>query len=478
MENNFLKRIMIYITVYIGTIIFIFFSSYIILIDDYKELDNNQNTKNIKIIINQLTTRINHMQNIINDYSKWDDTYNFTKNSNKEYIFENFREGSNTLKDLNLDLMIITDLKQEVLFSTYINKKTNNHEIESKLLQKIKNLHIASSLVKVKDKIFYVIKEDILKSDFSGQSNGYMIIGKLINEKSLEGLKKVFTNIDISFESFSSNDTETFLVKNTVKIKTIQKGHLNINYVQFFDINHNHIFTIVTNNIRVILQKGEESICILNIFLSIFILILFVIFYKNKKTAERYKLILESKIASNTKELISQNQQLEKLANIDFLTNIKNRRSFFIESNKLLDVAILDDKDFSVLMIDIDKFKNINDQYGHKTGDEVLKYCCEIINNLIIENSIFGRIGGEEFVIIFEDTDINQAEQYAECIRENIEKNSLFVGEKEIKFTISIGLTQRKNQESLDEILQVADEHLYKAKITGRNRVIRDKKRE
>ena len=455
----------------------IFFSSYIILIDDYKELDNNQNTKDIKIIINQLTTRINHMQNIILDYSKWDDTYNFAKNSNKEYIFENFREGSNTLKDLNLDLMIITDLKQEVLFSTYINKKTNNHEIESKLLQEIKNQHIINSLVKVKDKIFYVIKEDILKSDFSGQSNGYMIIGKLINEKSLEGLKKVFKDIEISFESFTTNDFEIFLMKNTVKIKTMQKGHLNINYIQFFDINHNHIFTIITNSTRVILKKGEESILILNIFLSIFLLILFIIFYKNKKTAERYKLVLESKIASNTKELKSQNQQLEKLVNIDFLTNIKNRRSFFIESKKLLEVSILNNKKFSVMMVDIDKFKNINDTYGHGVGDQVLKHCCKIINSLLIKDSIFGRIGGEEFAIIFEDTDINKAEEYAELIRESIEKNSLYIEEKEIKFTISIGLTQRENQKNLDDILHIADENLYKAKMTGRNKVIRDKKR-
>lgn len=473
------KNILSFLTIYFLTILCLTFLSHKILIKDYLELDRNHNLKNMQILFNHFDIRINSIKNIINDYAKWDKTYEFIQDENKDYIYENFRENTNTLEDLDVDFILFSTLDKKVIFSKYVDNKMKNIEkFQAHILENFQNNTKASTIFKYNEKIFYVIKEDVLKSDFSGKSNGYILAGKYINKKTLKDLEKVFKHIDISFDSFTLNDLEIKLANNIlIKTKIIEESNFNMNYIQLFNINKKHIFTIVAKNSRDILKKGERSIFLLNVLLSIFILILLVIFYKNKSTMQRYNSILESKVTAKTKELEEKNKVLEKIAKLDFLTNIKNRRSFFIEGKELLDYSIKNNKDFSLVMIDIDKFKNINDTYGHAIGDEVLKDLCNIINKTITKDDIFGRLGGEEFAIIFKNSNIDKTESIVEKLRKKIENTSITINNQKIKFTISLGLTQRKDELHLDQILLVADQYLYQAKEKGRNRLIRDQLR-
>lgn len=166
-------------------------------------------------------------------------------------------------------------------------------------------------------------------------------------------------------------------------------------------------------------------------------------------------------------------RELELLATTDTLTSINNRRHLFVLAEKEIQQADIYQYDFSVLMIDIDHFKQINDTYGHDTGDEVLKTVAQTMLSCLRQDDHIGRFGGEEFVILLPKTDLLKAVNLAEQIRERIAQIKMdFNEEKNIKITVSIGVSQYKDKnETIDTILKRADQRLYQAKKQGRNRV-------
>lgn len=168
--------------------------------------------------------------------------------------------------------------------------------------------------------------------------------------------------------------------------------------------------------------------------------------------------------------LKSYEEELKKLISEDHLTGIGNRRYFYDQSERELKRAARTRSPTSILMVDIDHFKKINDTYGHKTGDEILKSMSITIKHSIRSIDILGRVGGEEFAILLPET--NSAESYiiAERLRLSIqtchERTSI-----PTPVTVSIGIhTFFSNEESLDKLMQKADKALYQAKSLGRNR--------
>lgn len=156
---------------------------------------------------------------------------------------------------------------------------------------------------------------------------------------------------------------------------------------------------------------------------------------------------------------------------VDPLTKVLNRNAY----NLTLEQTIRDFrryKDHTILMVaDIDHFKKLNDNYGHKTGDRVLRSVASSLNNSIRASDFVFRYGGEEFVILLKKCSLDQGKKVAEKIRRQVEKKfSLDKGQK-LSVTISLGLTQFKENDSEDSVFQRADQALYKAKTNGRNRV-------
>lgn len=163
-------------------------------------------------------------------------------------------------------------------------------------------------------------------------------------------------------------------------------------------------------------------------------------------------------------------QNLEFLASKDSMTGIYNRRKFFELSQKLFDTS----KELYAVMIDIDEFKMINDNYGHDMGDKVIIEVTKLINSHLLEGEIFGRLGGEEFALISPIIE-NSFKKRVGTIREEVEKLSILSLEnKAIKITISIGVTKgiNKNMKDLDHLLKISDDALYEAKKKGKNRVV------
>lgn len=163
---------------------------------------------------------------------------------------------------------------------------------------------------------------------------------------------------------------------------------------------------------------------------------------------------------------------LNRIAETDELTGVYNRHHLSKISRKLMLKADISNKKLSVAVIDLDHFKLVNDNYGHPVGDEILKLAAFIIKSNIRSSDIVVRVGGEEFLVIFKDTDEYQAIAAAEKIRLSFER---FEFPETGKQTISIGVSESINNEGFDELYRRADSALLMAKQTGRNKVFKYK---
>lgn len=172
------------------------------------------------------------------------------------------------------------------------------------------------------------------------------------------------------------------------------------------------------------------------------------------------------------RETLTHLKRLESIAYIDKLTGISNRRSF-IEKMPLELARLSPGEAASLLLIDIDHFKQVNDTYGHSAGDEVLRSVVQRIRKILRSGDLFARYGGEEFVILFTQTDLIAGLSLADRIRAAVAETLFDYQGKVIKVTISIGVTTfGPPPPSLQELIDQADAALYYAKHQGRNRVV------
>jgi diguanylate cyclase (GGDEF)-like protein len=163
------------------------------------------------------------------------------------------------------------------------------------------------------------------------------------------------------------------------------------------------------------------------------------------------------------------NRTLVKLSNIDHLTQISNRKSIETTLINELKRARRYEHKLSVILFDLDNFKNINDTYGHNIGDKVLRNIAKIVSSTIRETDYFGRWGGEEFIIISTETSLENALIVAEKIRKNIASHDF---EDLEQVTCSIGIAQNNDTDTYLNIVHNADVALYKAKNSGKNKVV------
>ena len=165
--------------------------------------------------------------------------------------------------------------------------------------------------------------------------------------------------------------------------------------------------------------------------------------------------------------------ELNRLANTDTLTGIANRRQFMAEFAIELERVRRYKKHASVLMLDLDHFKQVNDRHGHATGNAVLRHFSEVTQQHLRKVDLFGRLGGEEFGILLPDTDLAAAYEFAERLRKHVAASPCATATESIAYTVSIGVTAcDHDQPSADHILAQADKALYQAKSNGRNRTV------
>lgn len=178
-----------------------------------------------------------------------------------------------------------------------------------------------------------------------------------------------------------------------------------------------------------------------------------------------------SNLASIAIESFCAQEELEKRAYYDHLTGLANRGYFFQQCEALLNESIEESFPLVILMMDVDHFKRVNDEYGHKTGDLVLQKLAKMSLSILRKGDLIARIGGEEFAILLPFTEKNEALRIAERLRKTIEL-SMVLGpdHQEVFFTVSLGVACRQGGDcTVDDILNKADTALYQAKAAGRN---------
>ena len=181
-----------------------------------------------------------------------------------------------------------------------------------------------------------------------------------------------------------------------------------------------------------------------------------------------YQHKLESIVSEKTEELEIKNRELEKLASVDLLTCLYNRRKITEILEAELKRFNRHNVIFSLMFLDIDYFKKINDTYGHDVGDIVLKGFADLLVSNVRSVDNVGRWGGEEFLIVLIESDSEKAKIVAEKIQASLSDVSF---DEVGKITASIGISEATNEDTLETIIKRADEALYRAKDLGRNRI-------
>lgn len=165
-------------------------------------------------------------------------------------------------------------------------------------------------------------------------------------------------------------------------------------------------------------------------------------------------------------------QELETQAHTDPLTGLYNRRrmtDFLTQQGKL---AAIENTTLAVAFVDIDHFKKINDNYGHETGDEILRSVADFIKRQLRKGDTLARWGGEEFLLLLPQTDIDGALVLAEKIRKTVAEQCFLIGEREYPVTLTIGLCEHQTEHPIEDSVKFADIALYRGKQAGRNRVM------
>ena len=260
---------------------------------------------------------------------------------------------------------------------------------------------------------------------------------------------------------------------NPVRWKNIANTYISLDLLaKDYKISKNFLYENKPINIPTWLLYAFFSGLIMLILITVFTIKLIAFNRKLKKTQ-----VLLNKSNFELSELAKEkNLLLEKLkeqANRDPLTNMYNKRHFAIISDSILELTNRSKESLSVIMIDIDKFKNINDTHGHIIGDKILILLANKLMSLVRKSDTIARVGGEEFAILLPNTSATQADILARKIREEVEKTIFEESTTKINFTISLGVYEfnKKEDKNINTVLDKADKALYAAKNSGRNRV-------
>jgi len=262
------------------------------------------------------------------------------------------------------------------------------------------------------------------------------------------------TSIEYALNTIPKNITSISfaLDKDSVILQSIlSKAIKNISYSQHESIRNKWI--------PIVIDSSFDWTILWKVLAFILVVILMII----------YKQISMNKL---NQELQEANIKLKELSELDYLTKLYNRRYFETIVKDILSIDTKEENTTSLVMFDIDDFKKINDKYGHNVGDKVLIELAINLKKYSRKDDIIARVGGEEFLILLPNTSLSGAKVHCENIRQMIEQLKIKDGNNSISFTVSMGLTFFKEDDTLDSVLLRTDDSLYQVKRSGKNSLL------
>lgn len=295
---------------------------------------------------------------------------------------------------------------------------------------------------------------------FNTIDNGIIVLDKNLKVIAWNMWLEIRTNISKE-DIENKNICEKFSYINEKKLKRKIKAALITKSPSYFNVDpHQNLIKIKINSINSSYKYMQQDVTIVPYNIEEGIVCLYI--YDKTSLCE-----INSKLQRANDELID-------LSNKDYLTKTYNRRYFDDYARKIIELARRNQQNISVIAVDIDRFKKINDTFGHSVGDEVLIAVSNILKTHIRQSDIAARFGGEEFVILLYNSNLEEATKVAEKIRVLIENTIIRIGKEEVNITASFGVATLNSEKNEDIYitLQRADDLLYLAKKHGRNLVV------
>jgi diguanylate cyclase (GGDEF)-like protein len=502
-----------------------------ILKNSFEKLERFNAQINIQRAQNALNAEIDSLYSINLDWAVWDESYRFMNEINTEFIEENL--VPNFFLEQNMSFILFLKPSGALHWGRgYDFKKNEIKRISSDFSAFLPKQNFYDSknentdfrgITTIAGKSYVITSHKIFKTNHTGKPNGMLVMGKELSLSLIEKIK-YRTSLNLVLYEKKSSD-QPFWVKKafdengkTISGVIYPSEETIIPYIKLLDLKKTYSFIISAELERNIYKLGKETVKFFFVSLSliglVFSIIIFYLFetkviirvknlgnqvkklyQKDSNTRivaldgcdelsflanEINKMVklLDSKsnsLESMAAKLKNMNTHLYELANTDSLTHLANRRNIFENLSTYIAIANRYNKNFCLCIFDIDDFKSINDNYGHNSGDDVLKDLAKTSSALMRNADKIARIGGEEFLILLSDTDINGAVSLCERLRLVIAARTLKFGKNQIKYTCSFGVTAYiKGKDSTDSIFMRADKHLYRAKNKGKNIVISD----
>lgn len=389
---------------------------------------------------------------------------------NKYLMFEKiyeFKNNVDTLSKLAKEYVYTKDISYKYRYDEVLSKNINSSGTIEKfytiMLKKMRNLpHTKDEYDKIKESIKFIKKLLNMEQNSFNQIeiNHQKAIAILFSKDYLETKEKTIAPIEsfiLSLENRTASKLELFY-------NNVDSLYKKLYFLIFLGL----IIFILT--FWLIYKKILNPIDGLtkNI----------ILFKENKKDSFDFKYYNDEIgfLINNffeMKQTIDKNiEKLQYNASYDFLTKIFNRKTYFEISEEIFELSKRQNEPFSILLIDIDHFKRINDTYGHLIGDEVLKFVSSNISKILRKSDILGRYGGEEFIVTLPNTKLDNAKTIAEKINKYIYDNHYVNETYDLQLSVSVGIAQIKKETNLTDLIHKTDEALYKAKNYGRNRVV------
>jgi len=489
---------------------------YYLIRDSFEKLEISEAILDSNRVKHAIELEIINLNKLNYDWASWDDTYRFVFDKNKEYIKSNF--NLSTFVNSTVNLVYVLDLKGNVIWGKIIDFKTKkeislkefpakkfnlkSHLIFDNKRNNLKSDSSRSGIIYTDNGLLLISSRPIFPSNGKGLSRGIMIMGRFITEEMINE-KRRLTDVNFNIIPVKRKIMRDELIQLSYKL-TKQNPFYTVfhdNYITVYSIfpglTVKKLFLIETLIKTKIIERGGETVFnILFFTFSVMLVTFFSIMYmlqisifkpviqlsktirqigKDRSFNIRVQLdrddeigILAFNFNSMLDQLEGKNKKLEKLAVTDGLTGLFNKRHLLQVLEREITVAKRYNHHLSVVMIDIDFFKKVNDTYGHQAGDHVLVKISNTIANTLRATDMVGRYGGEEFIVILPNEKEEGAINAAERIRHNVE--NLEWVEAGMHITISCGVCS--DIYSSTNIIECADRNLYAAKENGRNRVV------
>lgn len=365
-------------------------------------------------------------------------------------------------------------------------------KLDREIIKKINSAPQYRGIIVIDEKEILLYSKKI--TDFTNKHVGSVLLGITINEQFLQSITNK-ENFSLVYQSFRGLNIQSKSIENIVEQMPFTTNIQNIDKKKLFSLQ-------IAQNIEIeALQNFKRNILIFSIIICIIIIFLLYFILSNflRPYKRIYNLLLDftnNKIDFNyiknasrsifqqakskeiyymarainkvSKKVIKHEENLKEMSYTDQLTKVLNRRK--------LDEILLKEsyqsnrynQDLSLILIDIDYFKTINDNYGHQVGDKILKQFSTLVNTHLRTSDFFGRWGGEEFLIICPNTNLEGALALAQKIQ-NLTRNYGYT--HDISLTASYGIAQILGEETFSGLMSRTDEALYKAKNTGRDKI-------